>query len=252
MMMRAGDVALVTGAGRGIGRAVALAFGGAGARVALVSRTAGDVESAAAAIREAGGEAVALRCDVADAEQVRDAVARVHTALGPVDLLVNNAGVGTVAPSEVADYEVAEWDRIVNVNLRGAFLCCRAVLPAMRERRRGTVINVGSISGHRSAPLVSPYGVSKFGLVGLTEALIAENHRHGVRVCMVSPGPTDSTIWDKKRVPIPAEVRGAMMRPEEVADVVMFLARLPDNVRIDDVVVLPNQFPLKLWDYRVE
>lgn len=250
-MMRTGDVALVTGAGRGIGRAVALALGGAGARVALLSRTPSDVESAAAAIRDAGGEALALACDVADADQVTGAVSRVSEVLGPVDLLVNNAGVGTVAPSEVADYEVAEWDRIVDVNLRGAFLCCRAVLPSMRERRRGTVINVGSISGHRSAPLVSPYGVSKFGLVGLNQALIAENQRHGVRVCMVSPGPTDSTIWDKKRVPIPPEVRAAMMRPEEVADVVMFLARLPENVRIDDVVVLPNQFPLRLWDYRV-
>jgi NADP-dependent 3-hydroxy acid dehydrogenase YdfG len=176
----------------------------------------------------------------------------VSAALGPVDLLVNNAGVGTVAPFEVADYEIAEWDRIVNVNLRGAFLCCRAVLPSMRERKRGTVINVGSISGHKSAPLVSPYGVSKFGLVGLNQALIAENHKHGIRVCMVSPGTTDTTIWDKKRVPIPAEVRAAMMRPEDIAEVILFLARLPDRVRIDDVVVLPNHFPVKLWDYRVE
>ena len=251
-MIRPGDVALVTGAGRGIGRAVALALGRAGARVALLSRTPSDIESAAAAIREQGGEAIAVPCDVADAEQVRGAVARVTEALGPVDILVNNAGVGTVAPFEVADYDVAEWDRIVNVNLRGAFLCCRAVLPSMRDRHRGTVINVASITGHRSAPLVAPYGVSKFGLVGLTESLIAENQRHGIRVCMVSPGPTDSTIWDKKRVPLSPEVRAAMMRSEDVADVVMFLANLPDTVRIDDVVVLPNQFPLKLWDYRVE
>jgi NAD(P)-dependent dehydrogenase (short-subunit alcohol dehydrogenase family) len=251
-MMKQGDVALVTGAGRGIGRAVALSLGEAGARVALLSRTASDVESAAAAIREKGGEAIAMECDVADADAVAAAVERVSGALGPVDILVNNAGVGTVAPFEVADYEIAEWDRIVNVNLRGAFLCCRAVLPSMRERRRGTVINVGSISGHKSAPLVSPYGVSKFGLVGLNQALIAENHKHGIRVCMVSPGTTDTTIWDKKRVPIPAEVRAAMMRPEDIAEVILFLARLPDRVRIDDVVVLPNHFPVKLWDYRVE
>jgi NAD(P)-dependent dehydrogenase (short-subunit alcohol dehydrogenase family) len=189
---------------------------------------------------------------VADAAQVADAVARVTAALGPIDLLVNNAGVGTVAPVEVADYDVAEWDRIVGVNLRGAFLCSRAVLPAMRARRRGTILNVGSITGQRAAPYVSPYGVSKFGLVGLTQALLAENHAHGIRVCMVSPGPTDSTIWDQKRVPLAPEVRAAMMRPEDVAEVVLFLARLPDTVRIDDVVVLPNTFPLKLWDYRVE
>jgi NAD(P)-dependent dehydrogenase (short-subunit alcohol dehydrogenase family) len=152
----------------------------------------------------------------------------------------------------VADYEVAEWDRIVNVNLRGVFLCCRAVLPAMRERGRGTVVNVASITGLRSAPYVAPYGVSKFGVVGLTQALIAENQRYGIRVCMVSPGTTDTSIWDKKRVPVPAEVRAAMMRPEDVAEVVRFLASLPDRVRIDEVIVLPNQFPIRLWDYRVD
>jgi NAD(P)-dependent dehydrogenase (short-subunit alcohol dehydrogenase family) len=251
-VIRAGDVAFVTGGGRGIGRAVAVALARAGARVVACSRTPSDVEEVAAVIRGDGGEAIGLECDVSDPAQVERAVARATEAMGPIDILVNNAGVGTVSPVEVADYELAEWDRIVSVNLRGVFLCCRAVLPSMRERRRGTVVNVASITGLKSAPLVSPYGASKFGLVGLTQSLIAENHRHGIRVCMVNPGTTDTTIWDKKRVPIPADVRAAMMRPEDVADVVLFLASLPDRVRIDDVVVLPNQFPIKLWDYRVE
>jgi NAD(P)-dependent dehydrogenase (short-subunit alcohol dehydrogenase family) len=165
---------------------------------------------------------------------------------------VNNAGVGTTGPTEVADYDLAEWDRIVNVNLRGVFLCCRAVLPSMRERRHGTIVNVASITGRQAAPLVSPYGVSKFGVVGLTQGLIAENHQYGIRVCMVNPGTTDTSIWDRKIVPIPPEVRAAMMRPEDVADVVVFLAALPERVRIDEIVVLPNQFPIRLWDYRVE
>jgi NAD(P)-dependent dehydrogenase (short-subunit alcohol dehydrogenase family) len=251
-VIRPGDVALVTGGGRGIGRAVAVALARAGARVATCSRTLSDVEAVVAEIQAAGGEALALECDVADAAQVERAVAHAVGALGPIDILVNNAGVGTVAPAEVADYDVAEWDRIVNVNLRGVFLCCRAVLPSMRERRRGTVINVASITGLKSAPLVAPYGVSKFGVVGLTQALIAENHGHGIRVCMVHPGTTDTTIWDKKLVPVPAEVRAAMMRPEDVAEVLVFLASLPDRVRIDEVVVLPNHFPVKLWDYRME
>jgi 3-oxoacyl-[acyl-carrier protein] reductase len=251
-MIRAGDVAFVTGGGRGIGRAVAIALARAGARVASCSRTLSDVEEVAAEIRAAGGDALALECDVADPAQVERAVAHTAQWVGPIDILVNNAGVGTVSPVEVADYELAEWDRIVNVNLRGVFLCCRAVLPSMRERRRGTVVNVASITGLKSAPMVSPYGASKFGVVGLTQALIAENHRHGVRVCMVNPGTTDTTIWDKKLVPIPAEVRAAMMRPEDVADVVTFLVSLPDRVRIDEIVVLPNHFPIKLWDYRVD
>lgn len=251
-MIRAGDVAFVTGAGRGIGRAVAIALAAAGARVVACSRTVSDVEEVARLISDTGGEALALECDVADPVQVERAVQRATEAFGPIDILVNNAGVGTVGPTEVADYDIAEWDRIVNVNLRGVFLCCRAVLPSMRERRRGTIVNVASITGLKAAPMVSPYGASKFGVVGLTQGLIAENHQYGIRVCMVNPGTTDTTIWDKKIVPIPAEVRAAMMRPEDVADVVMFIASLPERVRIDEITVLPNQFPIKLWDYRVE
>lgn len=233
-MIEPGAVALVTGGGRGIGRAAAIALARAGMRVAACSRTLGDVEEVVAVIRQAGGDGIAIECDVADPRQVAGAFDTVESTLGPLTLLVNNAGVGTVRPVEVADYEVEEWDRIVNVNLRG------------------TIINIGSISGYESAPLVSPYGVSKFGLAGLTQALRAENHRYGVRVCSVSPGPTDTTIWDKKVTPIPAEVRAVMMRSEEVADVIVFMASLPPNVRIDDIVVLPNQFPLKLWDYRID
>lgn len=251
-MIEKGAVALVTGGGRGIGRAAAIALARAGMRVAACSRTRSDVDDVVKLIRNDGGDAISIECDVAEPAQVADAFATAEQKLGPIDLLVNNAGVGTVRPTEVADYDLAEWDRIVNVNLRGAFLCCRAAATRMRERRRGTIINVGSISGYESAPLVSPYGVSKFGLAGLTQALRAENFKYGVRVCSVSPGPTDTTIWDKKETPIPAEVRAIMMRSEEVADVIVFMASLPPNVRIDDIVVLPNQFPLKLWDYRVE
>jgi NAD(P)-dependent dehydrogenase (short-subunit alcohol dehydrogenase family) len=251
-MIKQGDVVFITGGGRGIGRAAAMAFARAGIRVAICSRTLSDVEQVAAEICQAGGEALPMQCDVADPSRVDETVAQIIAHFGAIDILINNAGVGTVAPFEVADYELAEWDRIVNVNLRGTFLCCRAVLPAMRERRRGTIINVASITGIKSAPYVSPYGVSKFGVVGLTQALIAENHRHGIRVCMVNPGTTNTTIWDKKLKPLSAEVRAAMMHPEDVAEVILFLASLPDRVRIDEIVVLPNQFPIKLWDYRVE
>jgi NAD(P)-dependent dehydrogenase (short-subunit alcohol dehydrogenase family) len=251
-MIRKGDVAFVTGGGRGIGWAVALAIARAGAKVVACSRTLSDVEAVAALIAKDGGTALALRCDVANPQEVEETVKKAVAVVGPIDILINNAGVGTVASFEVADYEIAEWDRIVNVNLRGTFLCCRAVLPSMRERRHGTIINVVSITGRESAPLVSPYGASKFGAIGLTQALLAENFKHGIRVMMVNPGPTNTTIWDNKLVPLSKEVRDAMMHPEDVAEVVVYLASLPERVRIDEIVVLPNQFPVKLWDYRVE
>ncbi len=251
-MIRKGNIAFVTGGGRGIGRAVAFVLARAGIKVVVCSRTLSDVQEVAGLIKKEGGDALALKCDVANPQEVESALRNAVEAFGPIDLLVNNAGVGTVAPHEVGDYEIAEWDRIVNVNLRGTFLCCRAVLPSMRERRSGTIINVVSITGRQSAPLVSPYGASKFGEVGLTQALLAENHKYGIRICMVNPGPTNTTIWDKKLVPLSKDVRDAMMYPEQVADVVLFMASLPDRVRIDEIVVLPNQFPVKLWDYRVE
>lgn len=251
-MLKKGDIVFITGGGRGIGRATALAFGKVGARVAACSRTLADVEEVVNLIRKDGGEAIALQCDIAQPEEIEAAVKRTVSTYGPIDILVNNAGVGTVAPYEVADYEIAEWDRIINVNLRGTFLCCRAVLPSMRERKKGTIINVVSITGRESAPLVSPYGASKFGAVGLTQALLAENFKYGIRVCMVNPGPTNTTIWDKKITPLSKEVRAAMMHSEDVADVVLYMASLPDRVRIDEIVVLPNQFPVKLWDYRIE
>jgi len=251
-MIRNGEVAFVTGAGRGIGRAVALALARAGAKVVACSRTLSDVDEVASLITKDGGTALALKCDVANPQEIEEAVKKAVADVGPIDILINNAGVGTVAPYEVADYAIAEWDRIVNVNLRGTFLCCRAVLPSMRERRHGTIINVVSITGREAAPLVSPYGASKFGAVGLTQGLLAENFKYGIRVMMVNPGPTNTTIWDKKIVPLSKEVRDAMMHPEDVAEVVVYLASLPERVRIDEIVVLPNQFPVKLWDYRVE
>lgn len=251
-MIVPGDVALITGAGRGIGRATALTLAQAGCRIVASSRTAHDLESLVRDIELRGGAAIGVVTDVSLEIDVSALVARALAEYGAIDILVNNAGVGTLAPSEVTDYDTAEWDRIVGVNLRGAFLVAKHVLPHMRTRQRGTVITIGSIAGRRGVPNVSPYTVAKFGLAGLHEGLLAENHKYGIRVSMVSPGPTDSTIWDAKRVPLSAEVRAAMMRPERVAHVVRFLAELPDGMRIDEIAVLPDQFPVKFWDYRVE
>jgi NADP-dependent 3-hydroxy acid dehydrogenase YdfG len=128
-------------------------------------------------------------------------------------------------------------------------MCARAALRRMRERRSGIIINIGSISGIRAAPDVLPYSIAKFGMEALSQTILAEATKYGIKTHLVSPGVTNSSIWDRKEVPLPADVRARMLEPSDVADVVMFLVQLPQRVRIDRVVLTPNVFPMKLWDY---
>jgi NAD(P)-dependent dehydrogenase (short-subunit alcohol dehydrogenase family) len=193
--------------------------------------------------------ALALPGDVAAEEEVVRLFEQTETLLGPVDILVNNAGIPTRRPTQVSDYTTADFDRILSVNLRGAFFCAREAARRMRERRTGTIVNIGSISGIRAAPDVLPYSIAKFGIAALTETLIAENTQYGIKCHEVCPGVTNSSIWDRKEVPLPADVRARMLEPDDVAEVVLFLLTLPHRVRIDRIVLTPNVFPMKLWDY---
>jgi NAD(P)-dependent dehydrogenase (short-subunit alcohol dehydrogenase family) len=244
-----GRVVLVTGAGRGIGAAVSRTLAAAGARVALVARTGADIDALAEEIDASGGQATALEADISDDATVERVFDTAEERLGPLDVLVNNAGIPTRRPFEVADYPTADFDRILEVNLRGAFLCARAALRRMRERRAGTVVNIGSISGIRAAPDVLPYSVAKFGIEALSQTMLAEATKYGIKTHLVAPGVTNSSIWDRKEVPLPADVRARMLEPSDVAAVVLFLLTLPHRVRIDRVVLTPNVFPMKLWDY---
>ena len=242
-------VALVTGAGRGIGAAVVRQLYAAGARIALVSRTEADLVALVEELQAPDERIAVLPADVADEHAVEATFERAERHLGPLDILINNAGIPTRRPFEVADYPIDDFDRITGVNLRGAFLCARAALQRMRERKSGTIVNVGSISGIRAAPDVLPYSISKFGLEALSQTILAESTKYGIKTHLVAPGVTNSSIWDRKEVPLPADVRARMLEPADVADVVLFLLQLPQRVRIDRVVLTPNVFPMKLWDY---
>ena len=182
-----GQVAFVTGGGRGIGRAIAQSLATAGAAVAVTARSTDQVANTAALIEAAGGCALALTADVTDRRAVERAVADVELQLGPVDLLVNNAGVGgPIGP--VWEVDPDEWWQTFDVNLRGLFLASRAVLPGMVARQRGRIVNVASNAGAHRWPLVSAYAISKAAVIKFTENLAKETKRQGVTVFAMHPG----------------------------------------------------------------
>ncbi len=191
----AGQVAWVTGAGRGIGRATALALAAEGARLAVCARTASEVEDTAATIAAAGGEALARTVDVADEAAVDGFAAALHDRYGRLDLLVHCAGVIAVRP--FAELEAATWDHVLAVNLRGAFLCARAAFRALEGAGGGQILLLSSLSGVRGPekfPGLAAYNVSKAGVLALSEILAVEGRPYGIRVNCVSPGAVDTAM----------------------------------------------------------
>jgi len=229
-----GRVAIVTGAGRGIGRAVAGAFAREGAAVILAARSAGELDLVARQIAESGGRASAVPADVSDESAVGAMVKRALAEHGRVDILVTAAGAAGFG--SVADSKTTEWDQMLAVNLRGAMLCCRAVLPAMMAQRRGTIINVGSVVTSRILPGSAAYTASKYGLLGFSRVLAEEVRPHGVRVGILSAGATDTPLWDA--VPR-APDRGLMLRPEQVAEAALLMALLEPSATLEEMTLLP-------------
>ncbi|MBI1847571.1 MAG: SDR family NAD(P)-dependent oxidoreductase [Candidatus Rokubacteria bacterium] len=234
MSALAGQVALVTGAGRGIGRAVAVALAAEGAAVALAARSRADLAEAAAAVKDAGGRALAIPVDVTQDAEVEALVEQVLSELGRLDVLVTAAGVAAFGP--VAGAKPADWDAMLAVNLRAVMVTCRAALGPMLRQRRGTIINVASIAAVRAIAGGAAYAATKAGVVAWSRVLAEEVRHEGVRVGVVLPGAVDTPLWDQISG---APDRARMLRPEDVARAVVLMASLPDGATMEEVRLLP-------------
>ena len=233
-----GKVALVTGGGRGIGRAIALALAGAGAAVVVTGRDMRKLEAVRAEIIAGGGAALALACDVADSDAVAAAFGQARSTLGPIDILVNNAGI--TASVKLADTDDATWERIMRVNASGPFFCCRAAVPDMIARGAGRIINIASYAALSGIPYSSAYSASKHALLGLTRSLALELARYGITANAICPGWVETDMVhnavdtivaktgrsaDAARASILALAsQPRMLAPEQVAAVALRLA----------------------------
>jgi len=233
-----GKVAVVTGASSGIGRAIAGAFAAAGATVVLAARGEDRLQAAAAEIGEAGGRARAIPADVTDEEQVLRLFRETRRHCGDPDLLVNNAGTATAAP--LPDLSLAEWRRVMDINLTAAFLCSREAFRLMQARRSGRIINIGSVAAYVPRPATAPYTASKAGLEGLTHCLALEGRDYGITACVLHPGNTLSGFWAQR--PELGEEEG-IMQPEVVARMALTIAAMPDDVLVLRTVMLPLTMP---------
>ncbi len=222
-----GRVAIVTGAGQGIGRGIAKCLANAGADVAVVDQVSERADSVVAEIVASGAHALAIRTDVSTWKDVEDMVQLAIARFGKIDILVNNAG--RLVVKRLVEQTEEEWDRVLDVNLKGVFLCCRHVLPHMIERKQGAIVNIASIAAfHVTVPHV-PYAASKAGVVALTRDLAHEVGRHGIRVNAVAPGPIDTPMArfgsDEQRQAAAKNILlGRIGQPEDIGEAVVFLA----------------------------
>ncbi len=228
---------LITGASRGIGKATALAFAKAGISSVLIGRSLGQLQDTADEVRALGAEAIAISLDLSEVNQLNGRLGQVLETAGSVDMLVNNAGMGYTGG--LLETSLADWQRVLDLNLTSPLQCIQAVLPQMRSRRSGTIINVISVAGRQTFPDWGAYCASKFGLMGMTKTLAQEERSYGIRVVALCPGAVNTPLWDSPTVNSDFD-RSLMLTPEDVADAIVHAALLPQHVVLDELVLMPN------------
>jgi NADP-dependent 3-hydroxy acid dehydrogenase YdfG len=235
-----GKVAWITGASSGIGESGALAYGEAGMKVILSGRREKELQSVADRIIAKGGQARIAVLDVIDSAAVQAVAESIEKQEGRLDVLVNSAGVN-VPKRNWRHLEKEGWNQVVNIDLNGAFYCCHAVLPLLRRQRDGLIINISSWAGRHVSTLTGPaYSAAKFGLNAMTESLNIEEGIHGIRATALCPGEVATPIMDKRPIPVSAEDRARMVQPQDCGELLLFLARMPVHVCINDVTISPT------------
>ncbi|AFZ37242.1 3-oxoacyl-(acyl-carrier-protein) reductase [Stanieria cyanosphaera PCC 7437] len=229
--------AILTGASSGIGKATALAFAKAGINLALVSRSLDKLEAVAEAVRAVGVEAQVYPLDLAQVEIVQAKLKAIAEEFGPIDFLVNNAGIGYT--NLLSQTSLADWQQVINLNLTSVFQCIQGVLPQMRQRHQGTIINVASIAAHQAFPEWGVYSVSKASIIALSKTLAVEERTNGIRVMTISPGAVNTPIWDTDTVQADFN-REAMLTPELVARSILHAALLPQQATIEEITIMPS------------
>jgi NAD(P)-dependent dehydrogenase (short-subunit alcohol dehydrogenase family) len=226
---------VVTGATEGIGRAIAFALGRAGARVAICARTGSNVEATVAALRDAGIDAIGRACDVSEPAAVDGFAAFVNRERGDAAVLVNNAGVGRMAPLETLTLEA--WDQTMGVNLRSLYLVTRAFLPGLLRIGASSIVNIASLAGRNGFEGGTAYCASKHAVLGFSKALMLEVRKRGVRVIAVCPGSVSTPFMDKQQTLHPRRER--VLQAEDVAQTVLATLTLPDRAMVSELDIRP-------------
>ncbi|MDB9529234.1 SDR family oxidoreductase [Oscillatoria sp. CS-180] len=229
--------ALITGASSGIGRETAIAFAKAGIDVALVARSQSKLETLTSELLQMGIEAKPYVIDLSQIETLQTSLSLLLEDFGSVNILINNAGMGYTG--SLASMPLADWQKLMDLNLTSVFLVMQAVIPEMRAQGGGTIVNVASIAAHNAFPTWGAYSASKAGLVSLSRILGAEESENGIRVMTVSPGAVNTPLWDTETVQADF-ARSQMLTPAIVAQTILNAVQLPDSAVIDEITLMPS------------
>jgi len=236
----AGKVAWITGGGTGIGRAGALALARLGVTVVVSGRSDKTLKETAELVKKAGGKVEIRKLDVADKKAAARTAQAIEKKHGRIDILVNSAGTNVPNRSWEA-LTVEAWESVVRTNLDGMFYCCLAVLPGMRKRRDGLVINISSWFGKVVLPAAGPsYTASKFGAGGMTETINAEEGRNGIRACTICPGEVATPILLKRPIVPPKDEQDRMLQEEDLGRTIAFVASMPTRVCVNEIIISPS------------